>query len=81
MKPALPGVPTYNDAREAYGLQRATSFANVSSDESVQKFIHDAYGGDIGLLDALVGALAESYEIYGSVFFGDLLQVRRRVFS
>ena len=74
--PALAGVPTYNDAREAYGLSRATSFSDVTADTNVEALLEEAYGDDIGLLDALTGALAEGSNMSSSSILGDLLQVR-----
>ncbi|CAM9989530.1 unnamed protein product [Ascophyllum nodosum] len=68
------GVPTYNDAREAYGLSRATSFSDVTADTNVEALLEEAYGGDIGLLDALTGALAEGSNMSSSSILGDLLQ-------
>lgn len=70
------GVPTYNDAREAYGLSRASSFADVTPDSDVQALLEDAYGNDVGLLDAFTGALAEGNNLSTASVFGDLLQVR-----
>lgn len=69
------GLPTYNDAREAYGLTPATSFADVTGAIEVQMILEDAYGGDIDLLDAYTGALAESSGDTYTGFLGDLLQV------
>lgn len=73
------GVPTYNDARDAYGLSRATSFADVTDDTNVQTMLEDAYGGDIGLLDALTGALAEGSNMSSDAVLGDLLQVSKEL--
>ncbi|CAN0237214.1 unnamed protein product, partial [Laminaria digitata] len=53
------GVPTYNDARAAYGLTRATSFSDVTSNRRVAAMLKEAYGGDIEMLDAFTGGLAE----------------------
>ncbi|CAM9989871.1 unnamed protein product, partial [Ascophyllum nodosum] len=68
------GVPTYNDAREAYGLSRATSFSDVTADTNIEALLEQAYGDDIGLLDALTGALAEGSNMSCSSILGDLLQ-------
>lgn len=71
-----PGVPTYNDAREAYGLDRVGSFSEITSDETVQGLLSDAYGGDVSQLDAYVGALVEEQTSGSNLFVGPLLQVR-----
>lgn len=73
----LAGVPTYNDAREAYGLSRATSFTDITNDTVVQTLLEDAYGGDVALLDALTGALAEGSGMSSTKIVGDLLRVRK----
>lgn len=68
------GLPAYNDAREAYGLTRATSFADITSNDDVRVLLEDTYGGDIDLLDAYTGALAEVNGGTINGLFGDLLQ-------
>ncbi|CAM9342758.1 unnamed protein product [Discosporangium mesarthrocarpum] len=65
------GVPSYNDAREAYGLERAESFADITGDITIQGLLSGAYGGDVDLIDALAGALAEGRPGHG---LGPLLQ-------
>ncbi|CAN0319979.1 unnamed protein product, partial [Scytosiphon promiscuus] len=44
-------VPLYNDAREAYGLSRFSSFSEVTSDTTVQQLLADAHGNDLELVD------------------------------
>ena len=68
------GIPSYNDVRDAYGLSRVTSFENITSDDTVQGLLEDAYG-KVELLDAYTGALAESEDGSG-LFAGPLLRVR-----
>ncbi|CAM9820602.1 unnamed protein product, partial [Ectocarpus sp. 4 AP-2014] len=46
------GLPSYNAAREAYGLDPATTFEDVSDDADLASRLSDAYGGDIDGLDA-----------------------------
>lgn len=75
----LAGVPTYNDAREAYGLSRATSFADITNDTVVQTLLEDVYGGDVALLDTLTGALAEGSGMSSTKIVGDLLRVRKEL--
>lgn len=71
-----PGIPNYNDARAAYNLSRATSFANITSDKDVEKKLRHVYDDDISKLDALTGALAESNQDAVNLVFGELLTVR-----
>ena len=52
------GLPGYNDAREAFGLERVTSFAEISQDAEVQDRLAAAYD-DIDEIDVWVGGLAE----------------------
>jgi len=52
------GLPTYNDAREGFGLPRKGSFAEVSSDPDVQVRLAAAYDS-IDHVDVWIGALAE----------------------
>ncbi|CAN0378435.1 unnamed protein product, partial [Laminaria digitata] len=66
------GIPSYNGVREAYGLSRVTSFENITSDGTVQGLLEDAYG-DVELLDAYTGALAEREDGSG-LFVGPLLR-------
>lgn len=76
MWPMCPaGVPAYNDVRAAYGLSRAASFADVTTNEEVQLLLEDAYGSDVDLLDAFTGALAEGSGDATTGFMGDLLLV------
>ncbi|CAN0588159.1 unnamed protein product, partial [Laminaria digitata] len=68
------GIPSYNGVREAYGLSRVTTFEDITSDGTVQGLLEDAYG-DVELLDAYTGALAECEDGSG-LFVGPLLRVR-----
>jgi hypothetical protein len=52
------GLPTYNELREALGLGRAESFADISSDPEVAARLEEAYG-DVELIDLWVGGLSE----------------------
>ncbi|NRA29357.1 MAG: hypothetical protein HRU11_03770 [Parvularculaceae bacterium] len=52
------GVPSYNDVREAVGLVRATSFADVTTDTELQAALAEAYGS-VDDIDLWVGGLAE----------------------
>jgi len=52
------GLPSYNEMREALGLARAESFADITSDADVAARLEDAYG-DVDLVDLWVGGLSE----------------------
>jgi len=52
------GLPDYNTLREAYGLPRVTSVAQITADVAAQNAIAAVYP-DINSIDPLVGALAE----------------------
>ncbi len=52
------GVATYNDLREAVGLERAETFADITSDEDLATALEGVYG-DVDLVDAWIGGLAE----------------------
>ncbi len=52
------GLPSYNDMRDAVGLSRVTSVAEISSDTEVQQRLLDTYGG-VDDIDLWVGGLAE----------------------
>eukprot|EP00904_Undaria_pinnatifida_P011031 jgi/Undpi1/7058/HiC_scaffold_21.g09532.m1 len=67
------GLPTYNDARQAYGLTTATDFSDITSDESLASLLSSAYGGDIDSVDAITGALAEGTMASSGGVFGELL--------
>lgn len=69
------GVPKYNAVREAYELAPATSFSNITDNEDVVKLLASAYGGDLDLLDAHTGALAERSDSGVEGVFGELLHV------
>ena len=63
------GVASYNDLREALGLERAESFADVTSDAELAQTLESLYG-DVDLLDAWVGGLAE--DPFGNGLLGEL---------
>lgn len=52
------GIESYNDLRETLGLERVTSFDEISSDPEIAGRLEEAYG-DVDLVDAWVGGLAE----------------------
>ena len=65
------GLADYNTVREAYGLARAESFADISSDPEVQQELEALYG-TIDNIDLWVGGLAEDHLAGSSV--GELIQ-------
>ncbi|MBE9137977.1 VCBS repeat-containing protein [Nodosilinea sp. LEGE 07088] len=52
------GLPDYNQARVDFGLAPVTSFAEITSDVSVQAVLAQVYG-TVNDIDAIVGGLAE----------------------
>ncbi|MEL7273629.1 MAG: peroxidase family protein [Pseudomonadota bacterium] len=52
------GLADYNAMREAYGLDRVESFADITSDVDLQQTLKDLYG-TVDNMDAYVGGLAE----------------------
>ena len=70
------GLPDYNTLREAYGLPRVTSFAEITSDIDTQEAISAVYG-DVNSIDPFVGALAEDHLPGASV--GSLVAAGYRV--
>jgi peroxidase len=61
------GIPKYNALRVGLGLSNATSFANITSDPTVQQALSDAYGGKVDTIDAWIGGLAEEHVSGGMV--------------
>ena len=54
------GIPDYNSLREAYGLTRVSSFAEITSDEDSQQALAGVYG-DVESINPIVGAFAEDH--------------------
>lgn len=54
------GLPDYNTLRNAYGIGRVTSFAEITSDPVVQQQLEDLFG-TVDNIDPFVGALAEDH--------------------
>ncbi|MFO1000634.1 MAG: peroxidase family protein [Planctomycetaceae bacterium] len=54
------GLADYNDTREAIGLPRVTSFAEITSDEALQAKLESLYGS-VDDIDLWVGGLAEDH--------------------
>jgi hypothetical protein len=58
------GIGTYNQVRKAYGLSPVTSFAQITSDVTVQNELKAAYG-TVDNIDPFEGGLAEDH-VHGS---------------
>jgi hypothetical protein len=54
------GLADYNTMREAFGLPRVTSFAEINSDETVQAKLEAVYG-DVDSIEPFAGVLAEEH--------------------
>ena len=63
------GLSDYNSAREAYGLERVTSFAEITSDITLQSKLKDVFGS-VDDIDVFVGGLAE--DAVGGSMLGEL---------
>ena len=60
------GLADYNATREAYGLDRIDTFADITSDQSVQANLESLYG-DVDNIDLWVGLMAEDHIQNGSL--------------
>ncbi len=60
------GLADYNQVRAELGLERATSFADITSDAELQAKLQELYG-DVEHIDVWVGALAEDHVAGASV--------------
>lgn len=67
------GLPNFNQLRQDIGMPALDSFADVSTDPSVQEKLALAYNNDVNLIDPWVGLLSED-AIPGSLV-GETLQV------
>jgi peroxidase len=55
------GLPTYNEARVAYGLPAVTSFSQITSDPTIQAQLKSLYGNDVNKVELFVGGLVEDH--------------------
>ncbi|GMH42851.1 hypothetical protein BSKO_10770 [Bryopsis sp. KO-2023] len=65
------GIPTYNAARNGFGLSTFGSFSDISDDPTTVSNLEEAYEGDVDIIDAFVGGLAEkrpSDRLFGDLF-------------
>ncbi len=54
------GLADYNSVREAYGLERVETFADITSDLEIQQKLENLYGS-VDNIDLWVGVLAEDH--------------------
>lgn len=66
------GLSSYNDTREALGLDRVESFADITSDLELQAKLEEAYG-DVDSVELWVGLLSEDHTPGSSV--GETMRV------
>jgi peroxidase len=66
------GLQSYNDMREALGLDRKVSFAEISSNPDIAARLEEACG-DVDMIDAWVGGLAE--DSFGDGLVGELFHL------
>ncbi len=67
------GLPSYNDMREAMGLARATTFADITSDAGVQGALSSVYAS-VDDVDLWVGGLAEDPVVAQGSQVGELFR-------
>ncbi len=74
------GLPDYNSAREAYGLDALSSFDELTSDTALASLLSDLYG-DINNVDVFVGGLAEEVHagLLGELFYTIVLEQFLRI--
>ena len=69
------GLPSYNEARIAYGLGAVSSFSEITSDAEIAAALADAYS-TVDAIDVFVGGLAEDHvpgAVVGALFHAVLL--------
>ncbi|MEN8236687.1 MAG: peroxidase family protein [Pseudomonadota bacterium] len=54
------GLPDYNSAREAYGLDPVTKFSHITKDKDIQDTLEELFGS-VDNIDVFVGGLAEDH--------------------
>lgn len=76
------GVASYNDLREALGLQRATNFSDITSDATLAAQLASVYGS-VDQVDAWIGGLAEDPsgsgivgELFATILLDQFLRLR-----
>ncbi|WP_419914407.1 peroxidase family protein [Hoeflea sp.] len=76
------GIASYNDLREALGLERALEFTDITSDAELAAQLEELYG-DVDSVDAWIGGLAEDPhgtgmvgELFSTVILDQFLRLR-----
>lgn len=76
------GLADYNTVREWYGLDRVTSFADITSDVELQQKLEQLFG-DVNNIDVFVGGLVEDPvagsqlgELFHAIVLDQFLRVR-----
>lgn len=64
------GLPDYNSAREAYGLDPVSDFSEITQNQALANLLSDLYSGDVNNIDVYVGGLAE--DPYSDSMLGEL---------
>lgn len=54
-------LPTYNQIRERFKMPKRTTFAAISRDKTVQERLSAAYNGNVDLVEAWPGMMAEDH--------------------
>ncbi|CAJ0887295.1 7546_t:CDS:10 [Entrophospora sp. SA101] len=67
------GISLYNNVRQAYGLKKKDSWADITSVKEIQDNLQQLYPNGVDQLEALVGAMAEDH-LNGSNF-GELMNI------
>lgn len=53
------GLPSYNNAREGYGMKPASSFEDINENKIISRTLELAYEGDVDAIDPFVGGMCE----------------------
>ncbi|MEM7425713.1 MAG: peroxidase family protein [Pseudomonadota bacterium] len=76
------GIASYNDLREAVGLERAETFSDITSDVDLAFELEQLYG-DVDDVDAWIGGLAENPhgggivgELFATIILDQFLRLR-----
>lgn len=69
------GVPRYNEFRRQLGLNPIEKVDDLTDDAEVVREIDEIYGGDVEMVDLLVGTLAEGHRPTGFGFGETLFQI------
>lgn len=66
------GLPDYNTIRQGMGLDPITDFHQITSDTAMAEAMQGVYGGNVNLIDAWVGLIAEDH--YPGAAVGETLR-------